>query len=110
MARLGDTVQAVRSKNAGPFMVTVDVFCGTDAAFQWVNAALSTAAVGRLYRVAPERIDRYELPGIRVVKFSFPRPVPQGSRSDRDMHGAQWAVLLAEAEFGEAGQSTILSD
>ena len=105
MARLGDAVQMVRSKNAGPFMVTVDVFCGTDAAFQRVNAALSTRAVGRLYRVAPERVGRYELPEIRVVKFSFPRPVPQGSRGDRDMHGAQWAVLLAEAEFEEAGES-----
>ena len=105
MARLGDAVQMVRSKNAGPFMVTVDVFCGTDAAFQRVNAALSTAAVGRLYRVDPARVGRYELPEIRVVKFSFPRPVPQGSRSDRDMHGAQWAVLLAEAEFDEAGGS-----
>ena len=101
MVRLGDAVQMVRSKNAGPFMVTVDVFCGTDAAFQRVNAALSTAAVGRLYRVDPARVGRYELPEIRVVKFSFPRPVPQGSRGDRDMHGAQWAVLLAEAEFGD---------
>ena len=105
MARLGDAVQMVRSKNAGPFMVTVDVFCGTDAAFQRVNAALSTTAVGRLYRVDPARVGRYELPEIRVVKFSFPRPVPQGSRGDRDMHGAQWAVLLAEAEFEEAGES-----
>jgi len=105
MARLGDAVQMVRSKNAGPFMVTVDVFCGTDGAFQRVNAALSTRAVGRLYRVDPERVGRYELPEIRVVKFSFPRPVPQGSRGDRDMHGAQWAVLLAEAEFEEAGES-----
>ncbi len=103
MARLGDAVQAVRSKNAGPFTVTVDIFCGTDAAFQWVNAALSTAAVGRLYRVAPERVERHELPEIRVVKFSFPRPMPQGSRGDRDMHGAQWGVLLAEAEFGDPG-------
>ena len=104
MARLGEVAQAVRSKNAGPFMVTVDAFCGTDAAFQRVNAALSTAAVGRLYRVDPEQVGRYELPGIRVVKFSFPRPVPQGSRSDRDMHGAQWAVLLAEAELEEPGE------
>ena len=101
MARLGEAVRAVRSKNAGPFMVTVDVFCGTDAAFQWVNAAVSAAAVARLYRV--ERVRRFELPGIRVVKFSFPRPTPQGSRGDRDMHGAQWAVLLAEAEFAEPG-------
>ncbi len=103
MARLGDAVRAVRSKNAGPFMVTVDVFCGTEAAFQRVNAALSTAAVGRLYRVDPAQVGRYELPAIRVVKFSFPRPAPQGSRGDRDMHGAQWAVLLAEAEFEAAG-------
>ena len=102
MGRLGDAVWAVRSKNAGPFMVTVDIFCGTEAVFQRVNAQLSSAAVGRLYRVDPARIGRYELPEIRVVKFSFPRPVPQGSRGDRDMHGAQWAVLLAEAEFGES--------
>ena len=105
MARLGDAVRAVRSKNAGPFMVTVDVFCGTDAAFQRVNAALPAAAVGLLYGVSPEQVDRYELPDIRVVKFSFPRPAPQGSRGDRDMHGAQWAVLLAEAELGEGGES-----
>ena len=105
MARLGDAVRAVRSKNAGPFMVTVDVFCGTHAAFQWANAALSAAAVGRLYRVDPASLSRYELPEIRVVKFSFPRPVPQGSRGDRDMHGAQWAVLLAEAEFEDGPAS-----
>ena len=105
MARLGEAVQAVRSKNAGPFMVTVDIFCGTDAAFQRVNAALPAAAVARLYGADPDRVERYELPGIRVVKFSFPRPVPQGSRGDRDMHGAQWAVLLAEAELEEAGES-----
>ncbi len=105
MVRLGDAVEAVRSKNAGPFMVTVDIFCGTDAAFQWVNAVLSPAAVGRLYRVRPQDIRRFELPGLRVVKFSFPRPVPQGSRRDRDMHGAQWAVLLAEAEFDGGRES-----
>jgi len=101
VARLGDAVQAVRSKNAGPFMVTIDIFCGSDAAFRWVDAVLSPAAVGRLYRVRPQDMRRFALPGLRVVKFSFPRPVPQGSRRDRDMHGAQWAVLLAEAEFGD---------
>ncbi len=105
MARLGDAVRAVRSKNAGPFMITIDVFCGTEAVFQWVNATVSTVAVAQLYRVAADRIDRYELPEIRVVKFSFPRPAPQGSRSDRDMHGAQWAVLLAEAEFEAPGEN-----
>ena len=34
-----------------------------------------------------------------VIKFSFIRPVVQGSRFDRDMHGAQLGVLLAEMDI-----------
>ena len=29
MPKLGERVLRVRSKNAGPFWVTVDIFCGT---------------------------------------------------------------------------------
>jgi hypothetical protein len=36
---------------------------------------------------------------VRNQEFSFPRPVVQGARTDRDMHGAQWAVLLAELDL-----------
>ena len=35
------------------------------------------------------------LPDLRVVKVSFPRPVPQGSLRDRDMHSGQHHVPLA---------------
>ena len=37
MPRLGDRVLKVRSKNAGPFWVTVDVFCGTPDVFEQVK-------------------------------------------------------------------------
>ena len=43
---------------------------------------------------------RFELPDLHVLKFSFPRPVRQGSRLDRDMHAAQLAVLLEELDIG----------
>jgi hypothetical protein len=33
-----------------------------------------------------------------VVKFSFPRPIVQGTRFDRDMHGASFANLIAELD------------
>jgi len=39
------------------------------------------------------------LPDVRVIKFSFPRPVVQGTRFDRDMHGASFANLIAELDF-----------
>ena len=96
MARFGDLVDRVRSKNAGPFTVTLDVFCGSDDAFAMVAALLSNSAVAGVFCIAVEDLDRHELPDLNVIKFSFPRPHVQGSRLDRDMHAAQFAVLLEE--------------
>ncbi|NJM83133.1 MAG: DUF4387 domain-containing protein [Tabrizicola sp.] len=100
MSRLGDLVVKVRSKNAGPFWVTVDIFCGDPVRFAEVAAGIDTARVAALYRQAEAALRRFDIPALSVVKFSFPRPVVQGSREDRDMHGAAWAVLLAEMEMG----------
>ena len=96
MPRLADLVPKVRSKNAGPFWVTVDVFCGDPATFARVAAGLDTAAVAALYGQPVQLLKRFDIADLNVVKFSFPRPVVQGSAEDRDMHGAQWAHLLAE--------------
>ena len=99
MPKLGDRVVKVRSKNAGPFWVTVDVFCGTPQVFDDVQRALRTEAVAALFQQPSQLVRRFDIPDLNVIKFSFPRPVVQGNRDDRDMHGAQWAVLLAEYEL-----------
>ena len=100
MARLGMIADKVRSKNAGPFWLTVDIFCRNSDVFNRVSAGLATAQVARLYAVDPTQIKRFDITDLYVVKFSFPRPVIQGSRKDRDMHGAGWAVLLEELDIG----------
>lgn len=97
MPSLSEQVLKVRSKNAGPFWVTIDIFCGSKAAFDKVSAKLSTERVAALYKARPETLKRFDIADLNVVKFSLPRPVVQGSREDRDMHGAGWAVLLEEA-------------
>jgi hypothetical protein len=99
MARLQDRVVKIRSKNAGPFWVTVDVFCGNAEVFDAVSAALDTDAVAALYQQPSQLFKRFDIAGLSVIKFSFPRPVVQGAAADRDMHGAQWAALLAEYEL-----------
>lgn len=101
MPRLGERVVNVRSKNAGPFWVTVDIFCGDAAAFAHVGARLDNARVAALCGTAPELLKRFDIADLNVIKFSFPRPVVQGGREDRDMHGAQWAALLDEAEIAD---------
>lgn len=93
---VGQRVAQVRSKNAGPFWVTIDVFCGNDAVFKEIDKQLTTDKLAEVLQQQPTAIKRFSIPSLHVVKFSLPRPVVQGHRTDRDMHGAQWAVLIAE--------------
>jgi hypothetical protein len=93
-----DVAELVRSKNAGPFWQTLDVFLPDDEAFRLVAESpnLNEDVIGRLYRVDPGDVSIYRLPSIRVVKISFPRPVVQGGVEDRDMHAGQQHVPLAD--------------
>ena len=101
MARLGDVADRIRSKNAGPFAVTVDIFCSTPEILEKISGALSTQTVAGIYGLEAASVRRFELDDIQVLKFSFPRPTVQGHRLDRDMHSAQFAVLLEELELAK---------
>lgn len=96
MATIGDRVLKVRSKNAGPFWVTIDIFCGSPGAFAEVSEKLETQRVADLTGTPLQLVKRFDIPDLMVVKLSIPRPVVQGSRDDSDMHGAALAVLIDE--------------
>jgi len=93
---VGDVAQLVRSKNAGPFWQTLDVFLANDEDYHLVAGApgLSEQAIGRAYGVDPDTVRIFRIPTIRVVKISFPRPTTQGGVHDRDMHAGQQHVPL----------------
>ncbi len=99
MARLGDLADKLRAKNAGPFWLTIDVFCPDAEIYQRVSRSLDTAAVAALYGVPTQVLKRFDIAALNVVKISMPRPNVQGSREDRDMHASQWAWLLADLEI-----------
>lgn len=97
MTNLGELAEQVRSKNAGPFWITLDVFFRNKPDYEFVTGSgiLSPQLIGRLYRVDPANVKYFELPALHVVKISFPRPVTAGSFEDRDLHGGQQHVPLA---------------
>ena len=99
MAKLGEVVQKVRSKNAGPFWLTIDLFCGNKDAFDAVVDGLTTRQVAETFGADTQTIKRFDIEDLHVVKFSLPRPTTQGAINDRDMHGASWAALLAEVDI-----------
>lgn len=98
---LGELVVNVRSKNAGPYWVTVDVFCGNEIVYAQMRTLLTKAFVASLYQQPEDTLKHFEMSDLHVLKFSFPRPVVQGNRYDRDMHGAQYSVLLSELEIND---------
>jgi hypothetical protein len=98
MSSVGEIAQKVRSKNAGPFWLTIDIFCGTPKAFEQIRDGLSTESIAALFQTSSDQIKRFDIPDLNVVKFSLPRPTIQGARDDRDMHGAGWGPLVAELD------------
>ena len=99
MVKLADVALKIRSKNAGPFWVTIDIFCGDHGAFEQIRNALTVARVAKVFQQQDDAIRCFEIPELNVIKYSLPRPCVQGSRFDRDMHGAQLAVLVAELDI-----------
>lgn len=100
MQSLKDVAKYVRSKNAGPFWITIDIFCDSDESYGRVTRApaLSSEAVGALYGVAASLVRIFRVDPLRVVKISFPRPVAQGSARDVDSHAGQVFVPLLDVE------------
>lgn len=96
---LGQVAQHVRSKNAGPFWITIDIRCGNQRDFErCVQAAsLQPSAIAAIYGVDLNLVKRFELPDLRVLKISYPRQRPQGGAAERDMHGGQQYVRLLDA-------------
>ena len=99
MSALGEKVSIIRSKNAGPFWITIDIFCGKKEVYKDVCMNLDNSKIANLLRVKGQDLKKFDIEQLNVIKFSFPRKIPQGHILDRDMHGAQIAVLLSEMEF-----------
>jgi hypothetical protein len=103
MAKLRDVCRHVRSKNAGPFWITVDLFFRDDASY-WAykdDLGISARSLANLFGASEPSIKVIHVDTLRVVKVSYPRPKPQGWRGERDMHGGQQYVSLLELELAE---------
>jgi len=83
--------QVIRSKNAGPTQLTIDVFLNDAAAYARAacSPSLSCAAVALRYAVPAHQVQRYLLPDIHAIKYVLPRSVVAGSPGDGDVYGAQ---------------------
>jgi hypothetical protein len=95
LATLGDYALEIRSKNAGPFWVTMEAFMKDADGYALAAYFITESTIAALYGVPVNEVLIFRIPALNVVKISFPRSVSQASLRDRDIHGGQHHVPLA---------------
>ena len=101
MPRLYEVCRHVRSKNAGPYWVTVDLFFRDQDTYRFHkdDPAICPQTFARLFGADEAFVKVVHVDDLAVVKVSYPRPRPQGWQGERDMHGGQQYVSLLDVEL-----------
>jgi hypothetical protein len=96
---LKDLAKVVRSKNSGPFEITMDVIFDDDAAYHRVKESgqLNAPALARAYGVSGQdvMVCMFFDPA-RAFKLTLRRNWAQGSVGERDTFGAQQHTPLLD--------------
>lgn len=118
---IASLARLIRSKNAGPFQLTVDFLFTDRAAYERVvrSEAVTSEVVAELYGIPRERVRGvHAWASALALKVTLDRDVSAGAPGDLDCYGAQQhAPLLAirvpdlsagtdeRGEDGEAGRT-----
>ncbi|MDM0115424.1 DUF4387 domain-containing protein [Variovorax sp. J22R133] len=101
---LGQLASVLRSKNAGPFQITIDLMFGDAAAYARVlgSGVLNAATVARLYQVDAAQVSIIPFERVFSIEVTVARTSGtrgSGSAFDRDVYGAQQHGPLAALEL-----------
>ncbi len=103
MPKISEVCRHVRSKNAGPFWVTVDFFFKDEQSYTRYHASptLRPELFQRLFGADPALVKYVPVPTLKMVKISYPRSNPQGWMGERDMHAGQQFARLLDVSVGD---------
>jgi hypothetical protein len=98
MTELWQLAKLIRSKNAGPFLLTFDVICKDRKSYERIRKSqvLSAQSISRLYGVSIDQVQFFELDRMMTFKASIPRPVFSGDPLDTDVFGGQFHSRLVQ--------------
>jgi len=100
MGTLLDYCSLIRSKNAGPFVLTFDLICRDEAAYLHLTTSpeLTVETFARLYQVEPAQVRLFHHQPALAIKITIPRPQVQSALDDPDCYGGQQYSLLLDLQ------------
>ena len=99
---LKDVAAVVRSKNAGPYELTLDVLLRSEEMFRKMRDAevINKKTIAELYSLREEDVlSIIYFPNALAIKATIVRPLPSGALGERDVYGAQQHAPLANCSF-----------
>ena len=101
MALIRDIAKVCKSKNAGPFELTIDVVFDSAELFERVRATkvLNAALIARLYDTPEKDVLFTEYPAGYAFKATIPRRIPSGDIGDTDIYGAQQHAPMLDVDI-----------
>ncbi|GAA4406926.1 acyl-CoA synthetase [Advenella faeciporci] len=98
MALLRDFAKLIRTKNAGPFLLTVDIMFPDAETYRHVanSGVLSVELMASTFKVPAEVVKLFHYDPANAIKITIPRPVTSGSPEDTDLFGGQQFAPLVD--------------
>jgi hypothetical protein len=103
MTTLFDMCSLIRSKNAGPFVLTFDLMFSSKEFYERAKRtrALTAQHMVEFYGVNGGDVTLVYHDAALAIKASIPRPVIQSAKGDGDCYGGQQYVPLLTIEVAE---------
>lgn len=99
--KLWELAKLIRSKNAGPFLLTFDIMFDNADTYYLVrdSDALTNVTIGRLYGLDPADVSVIPYDAAFSIKATIPRPTVSGNLDDGDVFGGQQYGPLVDLEI-----------
>lgn len=99
--KLWELAKLIRSKNAGPFLLTFDIMFDNPDIYYLVknSGVLTDSTIGRLYGLNPADVSVVPYDAAFSIKATIPRPTVSGNLDDGDVFGGQQYGPLADLEI-----------
>lgn len=99
--QLWELARLVRSKNAGPWTITIDIMFDDVERYERVkrSGVINAAMISSLYGVTEDEVFSTDHDAAMALKVSIPRRSACGSLGDTDVFGGQFHGPLVELEI-----------
>ena len=101
MARIRDLARMVRSKNAGPFELTIDILFADQPTYERVKRSgrVSKQFIAAMFGIDATKVRLFHYDPAYAIKATVPRYTVSGDPDETDVFGGQQYAQLVDLEI-----------